>query len=329
MRFKFPRETLKYSSSSSLKRFFITSTLATASVLQPFIDVSEGKMFTVDPYTIKVGGLMVYGGKLYGTAYSYYDADGNQVLSHYRSALNLSVKGDVQGMYEVGSLGAGFVSGYMTAIPSAWQSAFGGPVLTGQCCLAIISRTSYGPAVSVFDPNDLGVTHPVPDIPLVYYPSNHPLADWSATSPYFNGSTEIKGMVFPQNTRSVLFFGRHGIGTFCYGPGTSDPTLAGKPAPGGIDSYCYDPEDSSKGTHAYPYVSQVWGYDAAALLQVKNGQVQPWSVQPYAVWSLHVPIAGAFRIGGATYDPQTGRIFVSQECADTDCLPVIHVFQAP
>jgi len=58
---------------------------------------------------------MVYGGKLYGTAYSYYDADANQVLSHYRSGLNLSVKGDVQGMYQVGSLEAGFVSGYISA----------------------------------------------------------------------------------------------------------------------------------------------------------------------------------------------------------------------
>ena len=73
----------------------------------------------------------------------------------------------------------------------------------------------------------------------------------------------------------------------------------------------------------------MWAYDAAALLQVKNGQLQPWSVKPYAVWSLNVPIAGASRIGGATYDPQTGRVFVSQECADTNCLPVIHVFQAP
>ena len=66
-----------------------------------------------------------------------------------------------------------------------------GPALTGQCCLAIISRTSYGPAVSVFDPNDLGVKNPVPDIPLLYYPASHPLADWSATSPYSGSQLDM------------------------------------------------------------------------------------------------------------------------------------------
>src|SRR5438132_60331 len=43
------------------------SALATASVLQPFTDASEGKMFTVDPTpddAMKLGGLMVYGGQL-------------------------------------------------------------------------------------------------------------------------------------------------------------------------------------------------------------------------------------------------------------------------
>jgi len=204
----------------------------------------------------------------------------------------------------------------------------GGPALTGQCCLAIVGRTSSGPAVFVFNPTDLGAKNPIPASPLVYYPLNHPLADWGSTNPYYNGTTAIKGVVFPQGTRSILFFGRHGIGTFCYGPGTSDPTQAGKPADGGVDTYCYDPQDGSKGTHAYPYVSQVWSYDVSDLLKVKNGQMQPWSVKPYAVWSLNVPIAGA-NIGGAAYDPQTGRIFVSQECTDIvglDCLPVIHVF---
>ena len=36
-----------------------------------------------------------------------------------------------------------------------------------------------------------------------------------------------RGVVFPVGGRSVLFFGTQGIGEFCYGEGTDDPTLAG------------------------------------------------------------------------------------------------------
>jgi len=92
----------------------------------------------------------------------------------------------------------------------------------------------------------------------------------------------IKGLVFPQNTRSLLFFGHHGIGTFCTGQAPAI-RLWLEASPGSIDPYCYDPEDSLKRYPCYPYVSQVWAYDATALLQVKNGQIQPWSVEAYAV----------------------------------------------
>src|SRR6266446_8700955 len=59
------------------------SALATASMLQPFVDATEGKMDTVDPTpndAMKIGGLMVYGGQLYTTVYSYYDAEGDQMV---------------------------------------------------------------------------------------------------------------------------------------------------------------------------------------------------------------------------------------------------------
>ena len=80
------------------------------------------------------------------------------------------------------------------------------------------------------------------------------------------------GLVFPAGTRSVLFFGKQGVGTFCYGPGTSNQALVGTIAPGFVDPYCYDPVDDSKGTHAYPYIYQVWAYDANDLAAAKAGQ---------------------------------------------------------
>jgi len=310
------------------------SNLKTASVLQPFTDASEGKMFTVDVDTIKVGGLLVAGGKLYGTAYAYYDGDGSQVLSHYVRPLTLSVKGAVQGMYQVGSVGAGFVSGFMAPIPLEWQSVFGGSALTGQCCIPVTGRTSFGPAAFVFALADLGVKTPVPATPLVYYTQSHAtLGQWNGNwdpshGLYYNGNTGIKGLLFPGGSRSVLFIGSQGTGAFCYGPGTSDPSLAGQLSDNGVDPWCYDPNNSAKGTHGYPYVVEVWAYDANDLLAVKGGQKQPWDVKPYATWVLPLPF-GSTAIGGATYDPQTGRIFIVQQNADQvgfDPLPVIHVF---
>ncbi len=286
--------------------------LNTAEMLQPFRDISEGEMYTVDDGTIKIGGLLHDGDKLIMSAYTYYDADGDQLLSHCTSDTNITVVGDVEGMFQLGTLGAGFVSGYMTKVPTEWQSAFGGTAITGQCCIPIISRSSYGPAAFVFDPEDLGVEDPVPVIPLVYYPDEEPLSPWNSTGPWFNGTTSITGVVIPEQRRSVLFFGSHGIGEFCYGTGED----------------CNDPVNGSQGTHAYPYVFQIWAYDILELLAVKNGQVDPWDVTPYAVWNFDFPITeGNKQIGGATYDPETGMIYVSQLRIDGfDAYPLVHAF---
>ncbi len=310
-----------------------TSDLAVAAVLQPFADIAEGRMRLVgsNPQsdTQMVGGLLPYNGKLYESVYLYYDAAGAQQLSHFVSGLDFSVHGDVNGPYRVGKLGAGFVSGYFALIPDEWQAALGGPVLNGQCCIPIISRTSFGPAAFAIDPAQLGVKDPLPAVPLVYYPSDHPtLGAWGATGTLFNGVTQMGGVVFPNGTRSVLFFGRQGLGKFCYGESTSDPALDGKLFPGSTtDYYCYDPTSGSKGNHAYPYAYYVWAYDAVDLAAVKSGQRQPWDIKPYATWSLDLSpfgVPGAI-INGVAYDPKTGWIFVSQDHGDGS-YPLIQVF---
>jgi hypothetical protein len=304
--------------------------LNTATFIQTFTDATNGKIDKTGGDHNKIGGQLVYGGHLYGTSYIYYDASGSQVVSHWVRPSTSLTSGTATGLFRVGSLATGMVSGYLAQIPPEWRSSLGGPALTGNCCLSIISRTSYGPAVFAFDPANLGAVSPVPDSPLVYYPSDHPdLGDWSgnwdpANGLLFNGTTQIRGVVFPTGTRSVLFFGTQGTGEFCYGEGTDDPSLTGLPTPDG-SIWCYDPDGSSKGTHGYPYVAEVWAYDADDLLAVKNGEKQPWEVKPYAVWTLSLPF-GSGVIGGAAYDPASGAIYVSQQYGNgTD--PVIHAFK--
>ena len=109
----------------------------------------------------------------------------------------------------------------------------------------------------------------------------------------------------------MLFFGTQGIGRFCYGEGTDRRDLEGQPTPDG-STWCYDPDGSSKGTHAYPYVAEVWAYDARSLEKVRRHRKRPWQVRPYATWRLHLPFDSG-QIGGAAYDPARQRIYVSQQ----------------
>ena len=80
---------------------------------------------------------------------------------------------------------------------------------------------------------------------------------------------------------------------------------------------CMTYGDPNKGTHAWPYVYQVWAYDANDFARVAQGQSQPWGLRPYAVWQLPLPYPYANYSGlAATYDPATGRIFLSQMRSD-------------
>jgi hypothetical protein len=289
--------------------------LNTAAIVQSWKEPTEGKLGQInpgDPNSKEIGGHLVYNGKLYLTGYSYYDGAGTQRYSHFSRPLSLTTTGQVAGPYKLNGPDVHWVSGYMGLIPPEWRASLGGPALTGNCCLAIASVQSNGPSVSVFDPETIanGTAKVV-----VGYPLGQELGPGEATTnTLYNLTTKIRGVVFPTGTRSVLFFGRHGTGTYCYGTGDE----------------CNDPADNSKGTHAYPYRYQVWAYDANDLLAVKNGTKQAAAVEPYAVWTYNLPFEGSgspHMIGGAAFDPANSMIYVSQQCADTNCAPVIHAFK--
>jgi hypothetical protein len=230
-------------------------------------------------------------------------------------------------------MGAGFVGGCFGLVPQV-AGAVRRAGINGQCCLAIVGRTSSGPASFAIDPAQIGVVSPAPAAPLEYYPSSYPLAPWGSTNNLFNGTTLMGGVLLPFGTRSVLFFGRQGVGAYCYGEGTTIQSLDGTLTANGVTHYCYDPVDSgSKGTHAYPYIYQVWAYDANNLAAVRSGQLQPWSVKPYAVWQLNLPYGsfGAAWDLAAAYDAVSGKIFLSQTRSGADpidgALPIVHVFK--
>ncbi len=279
----------------------------------------------IDPGEVNgfvLGGSLAWNGRMIASAYAYYDADNSATRSHFAGPTLASAHGP----YVVGTDRPGFVGGYMTEVPPEWRDRLGGPALTGQCCISIISRSSYGPSASVFDPDALGVVDPVPSTMLVGYPQAHPtLGDYPSVGTDFNGATKMGGVAFPRGTRSVLFVGRH-ASTFCYGSGTPDPALDGQPSPGG-GVWCYDPTNSYKGTHGYPYRHQIWAYDAEELAAVRAGSKAPWQVTPYATWALPEMggATGAATMQSATYDPTTRRWYIALE--GSGAAPEVHVYQ--
>jgi hypothetical protein len=302
--------------------------LPRAALKRDFSDLLAGKMDAVGSGDVRIGGILPWSDGLVVSAYVYYDASGAQTLSHF----GVAADGTVSGPYRIGTTKTGMVSGYMAAVPPGWQSALGGPALTGQCCIPIISRTSLGPTATVFDPSALSSQSKA--VQVLGYPIDHPtLGTYEDTNPdnLFLMATAMGGVVFPAGTRSVLFIGAQ-PGSVCYGEGTSTASQAGQPTPDG-SIYCYDPTSSYKGNHGYPWRGFVWAYDANDLVAVKQGQKQPWQVTPYATWSLTAPFMGDGKdaVLGASYDPATRRVFVSLGSADRDTPdhsgPIVAVYQ--
>lgn len=276
-----------------------------ATVLQPFADITDGELGGRDGDGL--GSMWVHDGELIVSSYVYYDADGGQERFIGRSGLDLSNPSDFRGFYAPVGINPGRLGRYVTTIPVEWRPFFGGPALNGACCLSIIGRTNSGPGTSVFDFDDVGAEDPVPFTQVLGYPLEHPVrfgndvGDCAGQSRVFNCTTNIPGVAFPARTRSVLFFGRQGIGPNCY-------------KCNGCGGYC-----------APPYISQVWAYDANELLAVKNGSKEPWEVEPYGLWrtSFEYHVDDVDFAGGA-FDPATNRVFLIETNGED---PIVHVLR--
>ncbi len=300
--------------------------LPQAKLLQNFARITDNKGSTLGGNSAGnnfIYGMLSFNGRLIVASANSYDADSSQTASHGASSFNLASQTDFTGYYGFNAeANPRSLGGYMTTIPSEWQSLFGGPALTGNCCLSIIAASSTGPALTVFNPDDVGVKNPIPGKTLLFYPLGHDfmLDNFNTLS----GGTS-KGIAFPAGSSSVLFIGRSSNKEYCYGPGTNDQSLHGKKTDGG--TWCYDPCDSSKGGHGYPYYHQVLAYDAHELLQVKNGQKQPWEIMPYATWQLdEMNNSGCAGIKAAGFDQDSGRLFVTQEFSEDAQVDVYQIY---
>ncbi len=309
--------------------------LPSAEYLQGFHDPTEGRIKEVATQGAALSGLLVHDGWLFGTGLIFYDANNTQTVSHFTRPITLAEPGasPMRSVWRKGR--SGFVAGYMARVPPEWQSKLGGPAITGQCCVPIVGRTSWGPAAFAWDPTEFAQPKDkeINAVPLVYYPAEHPtLGPWSGSNPTYGGTIQMGGVAVIDRTRTAVFVGRNGTGPYCYGIGVGDKSLTATKNDKG-ETLCYDPATSDKGQHAYPYRYQMWAYDLNEWAEVAAGKRDPWSVKPYGVWPFDLPFPEAnTRINGVTFDPATRRLFVGQRSADRDgqsYRPLIHVFEVP
>jgi hypothetical protein len=280
------------------------SSLPKAKVLQNFSGV--GNLSSIDSgnqfNASFIYGLLAYGGRLIVGASNSYSS--SQTLSHgATSSLSLSSAGFTGFTKMSSEAPVRATGGPMTLIPQEWRSAFGGPALTGQCCISVISSTSSGPSATVFDPATVG-NGTLSGKTVLYYPLATPVCGSTgceaSTNSTFNLTTRVGGMAFPPGSRTLLFIGGHGTGKYCYGTA----------AECGNDSAMPD----VKGPHAQPYRYQIWAYDVNDLVAVKNGSKATSAPKPYGVWPLtEMSHSGNPNIAGAGFNPVTGHLFITQD----------------
>lgn len=280
-----------------------------AAVLNGCKNITAGRIGQIngEGNRVHIGGVLVKGNDMLVSAFPYY-SNGTEDGTHFTRSTNFADTA-VRGPLRVGTTSSGTIGGYMAHIPAAWQSSLKGDMLTGQCCLSIVSRTSYGPSVSSAYFNDVLAQSQPAATTLLNYPADNPLAPYGDSTPseLWNGFTRIRGVAFPDGTASVLFFGRHGTGEWCYGEGSD----------------CGDPIYGDQGEHAYPYRAQVWAYNAHELAEVAAGTRQPHNLKPYAVWEL--PGFSGPEVAGVALD-KDGRLYALESSGGPGARGRVHVY---
>jgi hypothetical protein len=242
-----------------------------------------------------------------------------------------------------------FYNGYMSIIPPDYRDwiAGGREIITGNCCLPILGRTSNGISIATIDADDNSAST-VAVHPLVWYSlfAVSAAPQGSGTVPRctmgdqrslaVNGSPngdDCDGVVYAYTTMGNFNQGCEGFSTFningCGGfnavtsvhncfivDGSRSLLCVGVQGLGntcyGSSTECNDPTTPTfQGFHGYPLATTIWAYDLLHIQESYNGTRMPWNVLPYAVWRFAPQFQeGANRINAAAYDYVNNRMYV-------------------
>ena len=132
--------------------------------------------------------------------------------------------------------------------------------------------------------------------------------------PGFSMCDDWTGAAFIQagDRATIVIAGLKGT-TNCYycGDPMDDSECMVTTLPGECDLLC----NEERGYHCGPYMRQVLLYDTQELGRAALGEIDPWSVLPYAIWQpeeLYLPSPCCYNMGGMDFDAENGRIFITE-----------------
>ena len=277
----------------------------------------------------RIGGMGYVGGQLLVSGYMYYDAGGG--VSHttlaLKNAADLAGSG-VSGFHSFSA--AAHATGWITPIPSEWQSRLGGTYIAGDGAgKPIITRNSVGPSAFAFDPTSPWLANASPSYialtPLLDFPFDYALGSsnlnvniddylynrtgnndlWTHVS-----SAEI-GFIIP-GTRTYLTFGNTGGIDSGLGYKITQDT--------GFTCYGHCPYKASDMHNFY------WAWDVNDLVKVKNGEMARYDVRPYAYGKINTPLGFREMIGGA-FDPATNMVYLNFKNGEAGGLPAVLAYK--
>ncbi len=316
------------------------SLLNTGTVLQNFRIVlnqtADGNPQSID----RVTGLKLFDGKLVVNGVGFYDAaaDNTHTTLVIEDANNIATS-TISGYYEL--QGAAHIAGWISTVPLVWQSTLGGAYLSGNAPnYAINSRYPQGITAFIFDPATLSGA-PAGEIPTTtlldsslanplyadfdtYQNANYNILSTNGTPPFTGHTAADIGAVAGTNglwtVNSRVSYGFIVPESRTYMTiGSSGGHVSGigyKATPNGKDYNCggpcaYDADD---------YYNYYWLWDVNDLVAVKNGNMQPYDVRPYAYGVFDAPfqtdifnggIARHNAVIGGVYDPASGLLYLT------------------
>lgn len=286
-------------------------------------NVSGGNKDNLD----QIIGLELVEGKLIGNAIEYYDApaDNTQTTFVVENAAAIE-KSPVTGFYRID--GRARAAGWLSQVPMEWQKILGCTHITGNSSGGpIIGRHSVGPSAFCINFNNkLRLKkRSIKTAEMLGFSENSPLArdlfnESSENNLWTHMSQARYGFIVPGTSTymTIGFSGGHQSGV-----GYKLRRRDGQYCPG----YCaVDPTDM------YNYY---WLWDMRDLVRVRQRRLSAKSLKPYESGVFDVPFqnnAHLNPIGGATFDEQSGLLYISVLRANSSThnpasLPVIAAYK--
>ncbi len=198
----------------------------------------------------------------------------------------------------------------------------GSPGLDGE---GTIAGGSQGPTLIAFEAWQTDDPSGVLDaVPMLYYRVKYPGCagpdigvggqSTNCDMPGFSMCDDWTGADYIQagDKAAIGIVGLKGT-TNCYycGDPADDSECEVEPLAGECELTC----NESRGYHCGPYLRQILLYDPGALGQAALGEIDPWTILPYAIWEpeeLYLPNPCCYNMGGMAFDTDGGRLFVTE-----------------